>query len=134
MALSRRHLVAFLALAVGSCVWFCSSPSTSPEARIRSVVAEIEEGVQTAQLPKIMVHISDGYSDEQGWTRESLSRFLLIQFKKRGPISATFTPIDITVNENRAHTAFGVMLTEAERESIMGWPVNAEVLDFKVDF
>ena len=134
MGVNRRLVLLSFALAFGGGLWFCSTPDVSPEAQIKHVISQIETGVQNAQLPMIMEHISDGYSDDLGWTRDSLSRFLLIQFKKRGPISAVFTPIETTVNEKRARSKFGVMLTEAERESIMGWPVNAEVLDFEVRF
>ena len=120
-------------LALGG-IWAIGSPSDTPEDRIRKALDQIEEGVQSARLSMIMETISLGYTDDDGLTRDSLSRFLMIQFQKRGPISATFTPIDIRVDQDRARCEFGVILAESERESIIGWPVNAEMLDFKVDF
>jgi len=58
----------------------CSeTEQTTPEAKIRAVVAQIEEGVEQRSLSQVIDHISDDYSDHKGRDKKSIARMTQLQ-------------------------------------------------------
>jgi hypothetical protein len=68
---ARRLLGPLLALALAG----CAGDPQSPEAQIRSVLAELEAAAEAGELGPFKAHVSERYADGQGFDKEALVGF-----------------------------------------------------------
>jgi hypothetical protein len=77
MPLHRRPLLSRLLLA-GSCLLAlaCTREPSSPEDRVRALLAALEESAQRKDAGEMKQHVSEGYSDAQGNDKRAVARLV----------------------------------------------------------
>ena len=124
-------------LGIGACVLFGGSVLLWPqqlteEEKVKLVILQVEQGAEAAKLGQVMEMISRDYQDENGLSQQMLRGFLFQQFRKRGPINLAVSPILLTLEDTKAEASFEVALVEREKKTLIGWPVDADLLHFEV--
>jgi hypothetical protein len=126
-------LLAFMGAAAG--IWMLSSDEPEDEEQIREAILQVVEGARRADIKQVMTPISLAYRDDDGLSRDKLKGYLFLQFRRRGPIHAWLSAIQVSVaaDGRSADAAFTVALGEGG-EGIMGelLPQTGEVLSFHV--
>lgn len=66
-----------LGFAVGSFLGLaCASDATSPEERVRAVLADLEEAAGRKNAPAMREHVSEGYADAQGNDKRAIAQLV----------------------------------------------------------
>lgn len=133
--MKRRALRIFGLLALGvTLAWVTGlfDSTISDEDQIRSLIEQIANGAESADIQAVMAPISEHYSDDEGMGRREIYGLFWSQFRKRGPITVWLSAIDVRVQGVTATADFDAGLAEGTEGELIGWPVNVDALTFKV--
>ena len=108
-------------------------PETDRE-KIQAAIHQIAEGAENADIAMCMQPFSVHYADPEGMEKRSIQGVLWQHFRKRGPIMVWLGDIAVHINGNQATASFDVGLAEGAENSVVPWPVSADVLNFELEF
>ena len=122
-------LIAILAPLTSS--WF-STPTTDRE-KIKAAIHQVAEGAEQADIAMCMEPFSSQYADPEGMEKRSIQGVLWQHFRKRGPIMVWLGDIVVEVNGVYATATFNVGLAEGAENTVVPWPVSADILNFELE-
>ena len=120
----RRRLALFgplLLLAAGA-IWLTFRRPVSDQELIHTLIDQVEQGVETKNLGKIMSAISKDYSDSLGLSRRQIFRMALDFVRSEERCDVLVDSVFIEVNPPRAHAKMHVLVTQLLPEPMPGEP------------
>ena len=109
-----------------------STPRTDAE-KIQAAIKQIAEGAENADIVMCMEPFSASYQDPEGMEKRSIHGVLWQHFRKRGPLMVWLGDIAVDINGNDATATFDVGLAEGAENSVVPWPVSADILNFELE-
>ncbi|MEC7987442.1 MAG: hypothetical protein VX278_19895 [Myxococcota bacterium] len=127
--MKKELVIAVILLALLAVFSFWPTPE-SDEKQIQRVIDTIESGMEEADLSMVMKQISEDYSDPQGMSKRAIRGILFQQFRKRGSLGITFSPMGIDIDGNRANVSLEALVIEG---SLLGLSADADALHVEIE-
>lgn len=109
---NRVYCMLLIALAI-----LTACHKDSPEEMVRLLVLEVQKGVESKDVNRVLSAVSVNYRDSQGNDREALKGLILYYFLQHQEIGVLLTDMDISVDGSTAVARFQAVLTARSDET-----------------
>lgn len=110
-------LLKFVVLALLGNLIACSNEAKqSPEQRLRATIEAMVEAAKNRSLDGMAEHISDDYSDHNGYTKKKLKQIIQLQIIRNQNIFIHYKIKDLQINDNQATVELSAMMATTQHQ------------------